>query len=104
MGRPTSEVHLEEVEYLRSLRFSWNKIANIGISRATLYRRLDEWQLSRDAYYSSISDSDLDQLVRRIKVQQNTNIGEVMLMAELKVRNVWVQHSRLRASIRNCIT
>ena len=100
MGRPKSEVYPEEVEYLRSLRFSWSKIANIiGISRATLYRRLDEWQLSRDAYYSSISDGDLDQLVRRIKVQQNPNIGEVMLMAALKVHNVWVQRTRLRASI-----
>ena len=100
MGRPKCEVNQEEVEYLRSLRFSWSKIANIiGISRATLYRRLDEWQLPREAYYSSISDSDLDQLVCRIKVQQNPNIGEVMLMAALKVRNVWVQRARLRASI-----
>ena len=64
-----------------------------------MYRRLVEWPISRDAYYSSISDGDLDQLVRRIKVQQNPNIGEVMLMAALKVHNVWVQHTRLRASI-----
>ena len=95
-----SEVYQEEVEYLRSLRFSWSKIANIlGISRATLYRRLDEWQLSRDAYYSAITDGDLDRLVRQIKVRQNPNIGEVMLMAALKVHNVCVQRTRLRASI-----
>ena len=101
MGRPKSEVYPKDVEYLRSLRFSWSKIAHIiGFSQATLYRRLVEWQLSRDAYYSSVSDGDLDQLVRRIKVQQNPNIGEVMLMAALKVHNVWVQHiTRLRASI-----
>ena len=51
-----------------------------------MYRRLDEWHLSRDAYYSTISDSDLDDLVREIKIRQNPNIGEVMLMAALKVR------------------
>ena len=82
MGRPKSEVYPEEVEYLQYLRFSWSKIAHIiGFSQATLYRRLVEWPISRDAYYSSISDGDLDQLVRRIKVQQNPNLGEVMLMA-----------------------
>ena len=79
---------------------NWTKIAHIlGVSRATLYRRLDEWQLSRDAYYSTISDTDLDDLVREIKIQENPNIGEVMLMAALKVRNVWVQRTRMRASI-----
>ena len=81
MGQPKAEVY-REVEYLRSLHA---KIADIlGISRATLYRRLDEWQLSRDAYYSTVSDADLDQLVHDIKVQENPNIGEVMLMAALK--------------------
>ena len=91
----------EDVEYLRSLRFNWTKIASsiLGVSRATLYRRLDEWQLSRDAYYSTISDTDLDDLVREIKIQENPNVGEVMLMAALKVRNVWVQRTRMRASI-----
>lgn len=64
-----------------------------------MYRRLDEWQLPRDAYYTTISNSDLDDLVREIKTQQNPNIGEVLLMAALKVRNVWVQRTRLRPSI-----
>ena len=102
MGRPKSEVYQEVVRYLR---FSWSKIADIlGISRATLYRRLDEWQLSRDAYYSAISDGDLDRLVCEVKVRQNPNIGEVMLVAALKVRNVWVQRMRLRGTIHQVIT
>ena len=66
-----------------------------------MYHRLDEWQLSRDAYYSTISDSDLDDHVhvREIKIRQNPIIGEAMLMAALKVHNVWVQRTRLQASI-----
>lgn len=38
-------------------------------------------------------------MVREIKTQQNLNIGEVLLMAALKVRNGWVRRTRLRASI-----
>ena len=68
MGRPKSEVY-QEVEYLRSLRFSWSKIANIlGISRATLYRCFSQGML---IIYSAISDNDLDRLVLEIKVRQN---------------------------------
>ena len=73
MGGPKSEVY-QEVEYLRSLRFSWSKIgglkiANIlGISRATLYRRFSQGML---IIYSAISDGDLDRLVHEIKVRQN---------------------------------
>ena len=63
-GQPTVEV----VEYLRSLRFNWTKIATIlGISRRTLYRRLQEWNLPLDINYSVISDSDLDRLVAEVK-------------------------------------
>ena len=64
-----------------------------------MHHCLDEWQLSRDAYYSTISDSDLDDHVREIRIRQNPIIGEVMLMAALKVHNVWVQRTRLQASI-----
>ena len=68
MGRPKSEVY-QEVEYLRSLCFSWSKIANIlGISRATLYRRFSQGML---IIYTAISDDDLDHLVLEIKVRQN---------------------------------
>ena len=38
-GRPRFDVSRDEIEYLRSLFFSWSEIAAlIGISRSTLYR------------------------------------------------------------------
>lgn len=34
---------MEEIEFLRSVHFSWTKIAEfLGVSRSTLYRRLGE--------------------------------------------------------------
>ena len=84
---------------MRSLRFSWTKIAQItGISRRTLYRRLDEWELPRDIYYSDITDNDLDRLVRAVKAENPTS-GEVLLMSQLHIRGIKVQRSRLRASL-----
>ena len=90
---------MEEVEYLRSLRFSWTKIAEIiGISRRTLYRQLDEWNLPQDIHYSDITDNDLDTLVREVKGENPTS-GEVLLMPQLHIRGVRIQRSRLRASL-----
>ena len=67
------EVHMDEVEYLQSLRFTWTKIAQIvGISHRTLCRRLSEWNLPLDTYYSTISDSDLDSLVAQVKSENHT--------------------------------
>lgn len=90
---------MEEVEYLRSLRFSWKKIAEIiGISRRTLYRRLDEWNLPSDIHYTAVSDNDLDRLVSDVRAE-NPTCGEVLLMSQLHIRGVRVQRSRLRASL-----
>ena len=49
------------IEYLRGLLFSFTDIAKImGISRATLYRRLDDAGVSRVCTYSTITDAALD--------------------------------------------
>ena len=38
-GRPRFEISKEQLEYLHSLRFTWNEIAVLlGVSRMTIYR------------------------------------------------------------------
>lgn len=93
------DVSIEEIELLRSMRFTWTKIAELlGISRSTLYRRLEEEGISQDMYYTPISDRDLDQQLIAIKLVY-PNDGEILLNGHLLGRKIIVPRSRLRASI-----
>ncbi len=98
IGRPRESFDLDNVEFLISLKLCIVKVANIlGISRTTLYRRLKE----HDRYiskYATITDNDLDNLVRRIK-QGHPCDGEVMMAGHLHSLGVWVPRFCLRASI-----
>ena len=98
-GRPRVFIDMVEVELLRCLRFRWTKIAEmIGVSRATLYRRLDEEGMSHDLTYSTISDRNLDETVEAIK-QNHPNDGEVLMAGHLTSRGINVPRARLRGSI-----
>ena len=67
-GRPAIDVDITDVEYLRNLRFTWTKIADIlGISRSTLYRHLDEEGISHHTTYTNITDAELDHKVIAVK-------------------------------------
>ena len=92
-------VDIEDIEFLRSLRFSFVKISQIlGLSRATLYRRMEEEGVTRISKYSDISDADLDREVIDIKAQ-HPNDGERLLIGHLATRGVIVPRAKLRASI-----
>ena len=97
-GRPAIDVDITDVEYLRNLRFTWTKIADIlGISRSTLYRRLDEEGISQHTTYTNITDAELDQKVIAVK-NLHPNDGERMMISHLSRRGI-IPRSRLRASI-----
>lgn len=98
-GRPRITVAIEDIEFLRGLRFSWTRIAEIlQISRSTLYRRLEEEGLSRESTFSDISDLELDRVVASIK-RSHPNDGERLMFRHLAMQNIIVQRARLRASI-----
>ena len=53
----------------------------IGVSRSTLYRKLRDFDIDSDSY-SDIAPSNLDDLLKEIKVEQ-PDIGEVILQGRL---------------------
>ena len=98
VGRPLLSVDMYEVEFLRSLRFTWTDIASLlGVSRSTLYRRITIANLTNQNY-STLSDCELDSIICRLKAD-HPNDGEVLISGHLKARRIFIQRSRLRASI-----
>lgn len=74
------DVSIDDIEYLRGLRFTWTKIAEIlRISQSTLYRRLEVEGIHYDLHYTIISDYELDRVVESIK-QAYPNAGERLLV------------------------
>ena len=89
-GRPRIVVNAEEVELLRSAGYTWEKIAEVmGISRTTLWRRLNELNIPVNKY-SNLSDRDLDEMVEGIQ-QNNPTVGLVMLQGYLSSQGVTIQ-------------
>jgi hypothetical protein len=66
----------------------------MGVSRSTVYRTLDKNNLQRERF-SSISDEELNRVIREIK-EVHPDVGEVMMMGHLRSRNICVQRSRMR--------
>ena len=62
---PRYDIPQETLEELRSLHFTWDKIAKMfGISRWTLLRRVREYGLGPLSRFSVISDTEIDNLVK----------------------------------------
>lgn len=69
LGRPRIRVDRENLEFLRSLHFNWTDIAAIlGVSQKTVRRRVQEWNIPT---YSTISDQEIDVMVRRLLEEFN---------------------------------
>ena len=71
----------------------------LGVSRRTLYRRLEEYNISPNDY-TALSETELEEIVRYIK-SSFPNDGEVMLNAHLLRMGIKVTRASLRAAIHN---
>ena len=69
----------------------------LGVSRATLYRRMDDEGLS-PCTYTDITNQELDRVIIRIK-QQHPTYGERLVIAQLCSQSIVIPRARVRASI-----
>ena len=66
------------------MHFTWCQIAEIlGVSRSTLYKRIEEEGLSRDLTYTNIADAELDHQIDAIK-KVHPNDGERLMIGHLR--------------------
>ena len=88
---------INDILELRALHYKWTKIATIlGLSRATLYRRLEEAGVSSDDY-TQVSDKLLDEVICSIK-QDHPN-DEVLLQGHLLRQGIKAPRHALRNAI-----
>ena len=102
VGRPRLALNLVQVEFLRSWRFSWTRIAfTLCVSRTTLWRRLKEagYDFSIDGRFVEISDDSLNQEIEVIK-KSFPECGERMVIGCLRSKGIFVPRHRVREIIR----
>lgn len=99
-GRPRLCVTRSQLEYLKSLSFTWSEIAAIvGVSRMTLYRRRSEFGMLDDDPSEILSDTQLEQKLIQMR-QEYPQFGESMAMGHLRSLGYRVSRERLRKAVR----
>ena len=100
VGRPRVLVPDQSLEMLLENKFTVPQISSIlGVSVSTVRRRMSELGLSVRAYYSDISDSNLDQIVEGFQ-QQYPMCGNRQMYGHLLSIGHRVQQARIRESQR----
>lgn len=98
-GRLRLQVTEEHLQSLLELRLPATCIADIlGVSRRTLYRRMQELNMSVRNLYSTITDAALDALVQAIK-SRLPHAGYHIVKGCLSAEGHHVQWTRLKASM-----
>ena len=99
-GRPRLQIPCENLRFLLEKNFKVAEIANIyGTSKSTIERRMKDLGLSARAMFSSLSDEQLDEIISEIQ-HDFPNIGCKRMTGLLRARDVNVQQSRIRQSMR----
>jgi len=95
-GRPQFYVPAETLEDL-GLGYSMAKISRMfGVSRWTIYRRIQSYGLQNTVQFSLLSDAELDELVLEYMGRHGFTTGRTYLAGYLKSVGLRVQRRRIR--------
>ncbi len=98
-GRPRFHITREQLEYLRSLSFSWTNICRIlGVSRMTIYRRRAEYEMLSEPS-QPVSHDRLSQIIQDLR-RELPDIGQSMVAGRLRAMGIQVSRERIRETIR----
>ena len=92
-------ISIPALRLFRREGFSYVDIAKMmGVSTKTIQRRRNELNIPDDLAYSNISNEELDNLLKSIRLQQPSS-GQQMLMGTLRSLGIKIHRERLRDSI-----
>jgi len=98
-GRPRFEISRAQIQYLRSMSFSWVQISRIlGVSYTTIYRRRMEYGL-HSSQGTPISDNDLQECLSEMR-SRFPALGQTMAWGRLRSLGYAVTRARIREAIR----
>ncbi len=99
-GRPQFHVTGDQLEFLRSLSFSWTEIASLlHVSRMTVYRRRRELGLL-DEPVAVPTDRQLGEIVREIRLEAPA-LGQSLMLGRLRAMGYRVTRQRIREAMRS---
>ena len=106
-GRRRYDISKDQLEHLRSLYFSWQKIADmLQVSVSTIQRRRREFGLSDEfERYSDITDDELDQIYASVTGNScegplTPNVGRRRFIGALRSRGLRIQRWRVSECLR----
>ncbi len=98
-GRPRYEILEEHILHLVSSGFTCPQISQmLGVSLRTVRRRMEGFNIRVSDTYLTVSDSELDRLIRYIQ-NDFPNSGYTMMAGHLLARGHRVQQLRIRESM-----
>ena len=96
VGRPGYDIPQDQLEYLLHSKFTVPQIAVLlNVSVRTVRRRMEAYNLSVRSLYTTISDLDLDAVVRTIQEQFGL-CGNRQMQGHLLAQGIRVQQLRVR--------
>ena len=98
-GRPPFYIPAETLEDL-GIGFSWQKIAQaFGVSRWTVYRRVQSYGLQNLQQFSLLTDAEIDEIVAEYLSRHGFTTGRTYLAGYLRSLGLRVQRRRVRENL-----